>query len=90
MSMPKPQTHKEMKSFIGMVSWLRKLIPNCSMIVRSLIQAIKDDNAKFKAIEWTEEMENDFNTLKKILMTEPVMAHPDFTKKFYIHVDASR
>ena len=48
MSMPKPQTHKEMKSFIGMVSWLRKLILNCSMIVRSLIQAIKDDNANLK------------------------------------------
>ena len=62
---------------------------NTKLLLRSLIQAIKDDNAKFKAIEWTEEMENDFNTLKKILMTEPVMAHPDFTKKFYIHVDAS-
>ena len=30
-----------------------------------------------------------FNIIKDILCSNPVMAHPDFNKDFYIHVDAS-
>ena len=34
-------------------------------------------------------MEQDFAQLKSILMSNIVLAHPVFTKPFYIHVNAS-
>jgi hypothetical protein len=70
-----------------MISWLRKLIPHCSIITKDL-RAQTNDNKPNKVV-WTAKLEQDFAQLKSILMSNIVLAHPDFTKPFYIHVDAS-
>ena len=70
-----------------MISWLRKLIPHCSIIMKDL-RAQTNDNKPNKVV-WTAKLEQDFAQLKSILMSNIVLAHPDFTKPFYIHVDAS-
>ena len=36
-----PRSVKEVESFLGMVSWLRKFIPHCSNITRDLRQCVK-------------------------------------------------
>src|SRR5215204_6039437 len=38
---------------------------------------------------WTKERQQAFDTIKQLLTTTPVLAHPDFTKSFILHTDAS-
>jgi hypothetical protein len=39
---------------------------------------------------WDEEQQNAFQTMKKLLARETILAYPDFTKPFEIHTDASQ
>jgi hypothetical protein len=39
--------------------------------------------------EWTSECQHDFNTMKKKLVTAPILIFPDWSKIFHVHVDAS-
>ena len=43
--------------------------------------------AKWK---WTEEHQNAFDTIKRILSQETLLRHPDFNKRFEIHTDTNK
>jgi hypothetical protein len=68
-----------------MISYYRRLIPNCSRIASSLFQFLKKD-AKF---EWTEAQENAFQLLKSKLIRRPILQYPGFSKQFILTTDAS-
>lgn len=38
---------------------------------------------------WSKECENAFKTLKKLLLSAPVLGYADFTKPFVLEIDAS-
>ena len=38
---------------------------------------------------WTEQCEEAFTSLKKIIAKEPILRQPDWEKVFHVHVDAS-
>ena len=38
---------------------------------------------------WTEECQQNFNTLKEKMVTVPILVFPDWTREFHVHVDAS-
>lgn len=40
-------------------------------------------------VDWTEDCEKAFSTLKTILCSSPVLRSPDFTERFLVQVDAS-
>jgi hypothetical protein len=40
--------------------------------------------------QWSPEQQNAFQTMKKIMARETILAYPDFTKPFEIHTDASK
>ena len=42
-----------------------------------------------KQVDWTDECEHAFVTLKEKLLQEPIVAYPDFTKSFKLYTDAS-
>lgn len=60
-------------------------MPNYSTVAKPLheIQSNKS------AFNWTEDCKTAFEQLKKLLSQEPVMAFPDFKKKFILETDAS-
>jgi len=68
-----------------MISYYRRLIPNCSRIASSLYKLLKKDT-KF---EWTEAQENAFQHLKSKLTRQPILQYPDFLKEFVLTTDAS-
>jgi hypothetical protein len=44
---------------------------------------------KDSKFQWTEECHQTFDTLKHKMVTTPILVFPDWSKEFYVHVDAS-
>jgi YD repeat-containing protein len=73
------------RSFLGMVGWYRRFIPNCSAICRPLY-ALTKKGVKF---EWTDECEQSFITLRDALTSSPVLKTADPNKPYWLHTDGS-
>ena len=71
---PLPASVKETQSFLGIVSWFRRFIENCSARSQHLraCASVKDPS-KFKL---TPEAKKEFELLKEVMATEPCLAHP--------------
>ncbi|KAL0818955.1 hypothetical protein ABMA28_008252 [Loxostege sticticalis] len=82
---PTPKTAKDIKSFLGLVSYYRRFIPDFSKHAKSLTSLLKKD----VPFEWKNEQQLSFETLKNKLVTAPILAYPDFTKPFLLTCDAS-
>jgi hypothetical protein len=83
----RPKTVKQVQSFLGLVSYYRKFIKNCSTIMSPMIKLSQKDTDFI----WTTECEDAFNKLKSYLIDEnKVLTLPDFSKPFQIETDASK
>ena len=82
---PSPQNAKQLRSFLGLMSYYRKFVPNFSRIAAPLHKLLKID----AVYEWTAEHEQVFQTLKGKLITPPVLKYPDFHQSFILTTDAS-
>jgi len=80
-----PKNTKELKSFLGLISYYRKYIRGCAQIAQPLTKLLKKDH-KF---QWNNEHKTAFNNLKQKLLEKPILAHPDFSKGFVLQTDAS-
>jgi hypothetical protein len=87
LEMPTPKTAKELKTFLGCVSFYRRYCPNLSSTTSKMRSLLKK-GAKYV---WTPELQSEFEATKTLLTGEDIMlTHPDPNKPFYIHVDASK
>ena len=84
---PQPRTKKQVKSFLGLLSYYQKFIKNYSTIAAPLYDLTRQRNPN--TVRWTPETQAAFDTLKAILCEEPVLISPDFNKPFVLHTDAS-
>ena len=84
---PLPTTPKEVERFLGMVTWLKQFIPCSFSLTTHLRKAKVMDPKKFLL---SQESIKEIHLLKELLTSETCMAHPDFSKEFFIHVDASK
>ena len=80
-----PNTIKEVRSFLGIVNYYRKFIPNCSAIMRPLTRLLHK-KVKF---HWSPDCTEAFNQLKEALMTSPILAYPTREDPFIVDTDAS-
>lgn len=83
----RPNTKKQVRSFIGLVSYYRKFIPNCSTVAAPLTDLTK--KGKPTRVRWDQEQENAFQTLIELLSKSPILCLPDFDKGFIVRTDAS-
>ena len=86
-SFPRPQTKKEVRSFLGLVGYYNRYIPNFSHIAAPLSDLTRKGTAN--QVRWSEACEETFQALKRALTDEPVLSLPDFQEKFFLQVDAS-
>ena len=70
-----------------MVTWLKQFIPHSSSLTTHLRKAKVMDLKKFSL---SQESIKEIHLLKELLTSKTCMAHPDFSKEFFIHVDASK
>jgi hypothetical protein len=82
---PTPRTPKQLKSFLGLVGYYRRFIPQFSKVVSPLHKLLKKD-AKYV---WEASQEVAFQTLKQKTMSQPILQYPDFSKEFVMTTDAS-
>lgn len=80
-----PRNAKEVKSLIALLSYYRRFCDSFSTIVEPLNRLLR----KGISFEWGQEQEDSFQVIKGILSSRPLLAHPDFTKQFYLATDAS-
>lgn len=82
----RPQTKKQVRSFLGLIGWYRRFVPHFASLATPLTDLTKKSPAKFC---WTSECEEAFKALKNLLCNEPVLQSPNFTQRFIVQVDAS-
>ena len=86
---PRPQSLKEMRSFLGLANYFRRFIQGYSKIVAPLTTLTKEGTDWRKPGIWSQECEAAFHTIKRHLTEAPVLAMPDFSKPFEVVCDAS-
>lgn len=68
-----------------MASWYRRFIPKFLKILAPLRTLLRNK----QRWKWETEQESAFKELKKSLTETPVLAPPDFSKRFILETDAS-
>ncbi len=81
-----PRHAKELRSFLGLASYYRRFIKEFARTASPLWEKTLE---KIN-LEWTSAMQHAFETLKRALITAPVLSYPDFTKPFGVATDASK
>ena len=82
---PQPANTKELRQFLGLVSYYQKFIHGFANQATPLYKLIE----KNRCWTWTVECEEAFQSLKQSLCESPVLAYPDFMCPFRLDVDAS-
>jgi hypothetical protein len=75
----------QVRSFPGLAGYYQRFIPNFSNISKPITELVK----KGTKYVWSEACDEAFQTLKKLLRTSPVLAHPNIAKSFDVYCDAS-
>ena len=84
---PVPTSADEVRSFLGLAGYYRRFIPNFGKVAKSLTQ--KTQKAALKEpFQWTEEDQKAFEYLRTCLITQPILAYPDFQTEFLLFTDA--
>ena len=92
---PTPQTVYDVRSFLGFVGYYRRFIKNFSKIakpIREVITGLENQSkrsAKKTFVEWTEAADSAFEHLKKLCISTPILAYPDYKLPFVLHTDSS-
>jgi hypothetical protein len=98
---PKPQTLKELQSWLGVTNYYRRFIKHYATIAQPLydLMGLSEVPKQFRKrngavdgnkvlITWTEEAEKSFDKLKNFLCSHLVLALPDFEKPMIMSTDA--
>ncbi|GAB0203762.1 hypothetical protein GRJ2_002841800 [Grus japonensis] len=78
---PRPQTVKELRTFLGMTGWCRLWIYNYGLLVKPLYALTTTEQ---KHLKWNKETIQAFKLLKKALMSAPALGLPDVSKPFFL------
>ena len=80
-----PKNIQEVQSFVGHVQYYREFIPNCSALLSPITNLLRK-NTEFR---WSTEQQNVFDTIKQLLVKEPILAIFNPEKQIHIFTDAS-
>jgi hypothetical protein len=84
-SFPLHRSVRDVRAFLGLAGYYRSFIPNFAALSKPLTLLTRKDE-KFS---WSEPQQTSFDSLKEALMSDSVLAHPEFDKPFILSVDAS-
>lgn len=85
---PTPVTKKQVRSFLGLVGYYRKFIPNFSERALALTDLTKGSNPT--KVNWSNECQASFQDLKQAMKGQPLLVPPNWENEFVLQVDASQ
>ena len=87
----RPTSCKEIKSFLGLVNFYRRHLPNLTAITRPLTALTRKYKSTGTTVSfiWNDQCEMAFQEVKRMLVSAPLLHPPDMTKPFYLWTDAS-
>uniref|UniRef100_A0A8C5QAG7 Reverse transcriptase/retrotransposon-derived protein RNase H-like domain-containing protein n=1 Tax=Leptobrachium leishanense TaxID=445787 RepID=A0A8C5QAG7_9ANUR len=84
---PTPVTKTQVLAFLGTAGYYRKFVPRYSDLAKPLTDLTKKSLPR--QVLWSPECEQAFQQLKAALTQAPLLAAPDYNRRFIIHTDAS-
>ena len=85
LNFPPPSDKKQLRQFLGVLSFYRRFIPHMAHISSVLTDLLK----KNQTFVWSEQAHTAFLSVKSILSSAPILRPPDLDKPFSIACDAS-
>ncbi|XP_073813857.1 uncharacterized protein [Musca autumnalis] len=82
---PVPKNIKQVRGFLGLCGWYRRFIQNFSTETFPITELVTTK----RKFQWTDDAQRAFDRVKSLLTSAPVLNNPDFSKKLYLHCDAS-
>lgn len=82
---PVPRNVKELQSFLGLVNYYRRFMPNLSAVLHPLHQLLSAGTSWC----WKKEQEDAVAEAKRLLTSAPVLAHYDPKQELVLACDAS-
>ena len=81
---PQPSNVKQLRGFLGLISYYRRFIKHYGIITKPLTSLLK----KGVSFQWTSDTQQAFEVLKRALQQAPVLAVPNYQLPFVIETDA--
>lgn len=81
-----PSSSKEVRSFVGAVTYLSDYIPN----LQSLLKLLHKISNKRSIFDWSSECQRNFLKIKELLCEPPVLSMPSATGDFILYSNTSR
>lgn len=85
---PRPTNKKELRRFLGMVSYYQRHVRMFSELASPLTDMLRKKNSD--SLLWNEESSRAFEKLRTCLSENSVLVGPDYSKPFIINCDASK
>ena len=82
---PRPNDGAEVRSFLGLINYYHRFLPNLSTVIHPLTQRL-EKNHQWK---WTEQCEIAFHKVKEMITSEQVLTHYDPSLPLRLACDAS-
>ena len=82
-----PTNKKTLRSYLGLLSFYRKFIPNLAMYVSKLTGLLKKGCPD--KIRWTDELTDDFKKSRNLICEDAILSLPKPGYKFVVQTDAS-
>ena len=92
---PVPRTVHDVRAFLGFVGYYRRFIKGFSkaaLLLRKLLIGLESQGkktAKHTPVDWGEEEQIAFDTLKSLCCKAPILAYPNYKLPFILHTDSS-
>ena len=82
---PTPKNVRDVRAFLGLASFYRRLVPDFAHIAKVLTVLTRQD----QTFTWGQKQQEAFETLKDRFCTAPVLSYPDFKLPSILATDAS-